>query len=161
MRTTIWRSVFGCLSLTALLVSLLSPTPVTAQDKTGDDPTKKKSTSNQWKPSGKQILEFVESALKDPKVDRSQVEQVLSDISSGKAVFEMEQAGDAKLAVGPCVRMACRSRPCATYLGGSRYSCNNCCISMKKDSSSLGTSPNECNNETYQQSSLIKDATLQ
>jgi hypothetical protein len=159
MHKAISRNVLEYVALT-LLLFLLGAVPVTAQVKAGDSP-QKKSTSDQWKPTGKEILDYVESALKDPKVNRAQVEQVLNDLASGKAVFLMDEKATATEA-GPCIKMACRSKPCATYLGGSRYNCNNCCIGANKDSSQLGVPQNGCKSSAQQTSALkLKDGVLQ
>jgi hypothetical protein len=160
MHTAISRNVLAYVALTVLLLLLGAP-PVIAQVKSGDSPQKqKKSAYDQWKPTGKQILDFVESALKDPKTNRSQVEQVLNDLASGKAVFLMDEKATSADA-GPCIKMACRSRPCATYLGGRRYNCNNCCIGANKNSSQFGSPQNGCKSEAQQSSALkLKDGAL-
>ena len=77
---------FGVLAF----LSLCMTGSLIAQEKGGSTPMNggaqtKEATEKNWRPSGEQILEFVE-ILKDPKMDRSQIAHVLSDIASGKAV---------------------------------------------------------------------------
>jgi hypothetical protein len=93
------------------------------------------SDNEKWKPSGKQILDFVDKSLKS-NVDRAKIEQVLDDISTGKAVLLSEKEAAAKdkakgLAAGNCIAMQCRSRPCAVDYGNGRYGCSTCCIAAQ------------------------------
>ncbi len=138
------------------ILSLFMAGSLVAQEKGGSTPTKqaaqtKEATEKNWRPSGEQILEFVENSLKDPKMDRSQIAQVLSDIASGKAVFAMptekQKAQHSEL---PCIRMACRGLPCALVQGAGWYVCSVCCVSAKGNSSRLD-SPNSCGSESAQQ----------
>ena len=143
---------FGVLAF----LSLCMTGSLIAQEKGGSTPMNqgaqtKEATEKNWRPSGEQILEFVENSLKDPKMDRSQIAHVLSDIASGKAVFAMptdkQKAAESAL---PCIRMACRGLPCALVQGAGWYVCSVCCVSAKEKSSSLA-SPSTCGSEFAQQ----------
>jgi hypothetical protein len=130
--------------LLLLLILYLVPNKAVAQ--TTNQSTQKKAAPTHWTPSGKDVLDFVESALKDSKLDRSVIEQVLGDIASGKAIFEpANKANDEKQAANfPCIMMRCRSLPCALRLGGGRYRCSNCCRTAASKKSGASSSENLC-----------------